>query len=397
VVLWTLSAGLLGALIGSFANVVIYRLPRGASVVWPGSHCPRCGRALGALELVPVVSWVLLGGRCRGCRGAVSARYPLVELLMALGFSSLVVRYPPERYGLTALPLLALLTLLVILSLIDLDTHTLPDVLTLPALAVALLGSFVYAPGSGLPDPRGALLGSMLGAGGLVLLNRLGALALRRGRDTKERLWPLGMDQVNVAALGGAVGGLTAGLAAAALSLAFNLALRRTLRLSEGTLYGLWAAALFASPLSPIISPLGAAVGTLGAAGAVAILGGLYWWLRDWGQREDPSGDPAATPDADGVAPENAAKAPSDDADEPVAMGFGDVKLAAVLGALLGPQNLAVGSLLAFVLGAVGGVALQALGGARVVPFGPYLVLGALGALLFGDALAAWYLGLLGL
>lgn len=286
--LWTLSAGLLGALIGSFANVVVYRLPRGASVVWPGSHCPHCGRALGALELVPVVSWALLSGRCRGCRGAVSARYPLVELLMALGFAGLAARYPPERYGLTALPLLALFALLVILSLIDLDTHTLPDALTLPALAVALVGSFAYAPGSGLPDPRGALLGSVLGAGGLALLNRLGALALRRGRDTRERLWPLGMDQVNVAALGGAVGGLAAGLAAAALSLALNLALRRTLRLSEGPLYALWAAALLASPLSPIISPLGAAVGTLGAAGAVAILGALYWWLHDWGGREAP-------------------------------------------------------------------------------------------------------------
>lgn len=383
--LWAVTAGLFGALIGSFANVVIYRLPRGESVVWPGSRCPRCGRALTALDLVPVASWALLGGRCRGCKGKVSPRYPLIETLMALGFAGLALRYPVDLYGLTVLPLLALFSLLVILSVIDLDTQTLPDALTLPALAVALGGSFLYAPASGLPGPQGALLGGALGAGLLVLLNRVGALLLRRGRDTKERLWPVGMDQVNIAALGGALGGLPVGLVAAAGSLGLNLALRRPVRLPEGLLYGLWAAALLVSPLSPVVTPLTAAAGSLGAAGAVALGGALFWWLRDWGRPDEETSSEADPGGGDKPV------------DEPVAMGFGDVKLAAVLGALLGPQNLLVGLLLAFVVGAVGGTAVRALGGGRVVPFGPYLVLGALGALLFGDALFAWYLGLLGL
>ena len=142
---------LLGALIGSFANVVIYRLPRGESVVFPGSHCPNCGHELGALELVPVMSWAVLGARCRGCKTGISARYPLVETLVALGFFALALRYPPEKMGLTVVPLLIVFVLLVLLAAIDIDTQLLPDVLSFPALGVALAGTLLYTPGSGLP------------------------------------------------------------------------------------------------------------------------------------------------------------------------------------------------------------------------------------------------------
>lgn len=365
---------LLGALIGSFANVVIYRVPRGESVVFPGSHCPNCNHALSPLELVPVLSWAALGARCRVCRVGISARYPVVELLMALGFFALALRFPLERYGPTVLPLLALFALLVMLALIDLDTRLLPDALTFPALALALAGTFFYAPESGLPTLLGALYAACLGAGVLALLNRLGALALRRFADTRERLWPLGMDQVNVAALLGTFG-WPFGFAGAAASLAFNALTRRTLRLPEPPLYGGWLIMLGAlSVLLP--DPLTAVTGSLVAAGGAALVGALYWWLRDL---NDPPAEDSAEVD-----------------DEPVAMGFGDVKLAAVLGATLGVQNLLVALLLAFVFGALGGLVVKALGGGRVVPFGPYLVLGALVALVYGTPLAASYLGVLG-
>lgn len=381
--LWTvLTLGLLGALIGSFANVVIYRLPRGESVAFPGSHCPHCNRPLRALELVPVASWLGLGGRCRGCKAGISGRYPLVETIMALGFAALALRYPLDTSGLTVFPLLVLFTLLVILSAIDLDTQLLPDALTFPALAVALAAPSLYAPESGLPGFYGALVGAALGSGVLVLINRLGALALRRGRDTRERLWPLGLDQVNLAALAGALGGWQLGLGAAALSLTFNLVLKRPLRLPEAFVYGLWLLALTFSPVSPFVTPLAALSGSFIAAGAVALIGAFYWWLRDRGQGEDATDEGDEGNESEG---------------EPVAMGFGDVKLAAVLGALLGWPNLLVGLLSAFVFGAVGGVAARSLGGGRVVPFGPYLVLGAFVALGYGDALTSWYLGLLGL
>ncbi len=365
---------LFGALIGSFANVVIYRLPRGESVAFPGSHCPNCNHELGALELVPVFSWLALRGRCRSCRVPISARYPLVESLMALGFFALALKFPLERYGLTVLPLLALFALLLILALIDLDTQLLPDVLTFPALAVSLLGTLLYDPASGLPTFRGALYAGALGAGILVLLNRVGGLLLRRFADTRERLWPVGMDQVNLAALAGTLG-LPFGLGAAALSLLLNLVTRRTLRLAEPLVYGLWlVAVLCLSFLRP--DPLGALGASLVASGAVAVIGAFYWWLRDRGESDE---------------------ALAEEDDEPVAMGFGDVKLAAVLGAFLGWQLLLVGLLSAFFFGAIGGLIGRALGRGRVVPFGPYLVLGAFAALFVGTPLIAWYVGLLGL
>ena len=365
---------LFGALIGSFANVVIYRLPRGESVAFPGSHCPNCGHTLGALELVPVVSWAALGARCRGCKNSISARYPLVEILMAVGFFVLALRYPPETLGFTVFPLLALFVLLVILSAIDIDTQLLPDALTFPALGVALAGTFLYAPGSGLPTLTGALYGACLGAGVLALLNRVGALLLRRFGDTRERLWPIGMDQVNVAALLGTLG-WPFGFLGAAASLVANVTTRRTLRLPEPLVYGLWFVAVITlTVLLP--NPLTAVSGSLAAAGGAALVGALYWWfheLKNPQERDEPAeGD-----------------------DEPVAMGFGDVKLAGVLGALLGAQNLLVALLLAFVFGAVGGLVGKALGKGRVVPFGPYLVLGALAALFYGAPLVGWYLGVL--
>jgi leader peptidase (prepilin peptidase)/N-methyltransferase len=80
-------AAILGALIGSFLNVVLWRVPRGESVVSPGSHCPSCGTFLRPMELVPVVSWVALRGRCRTCGVHISARYPLVELACAALFA----------------------------------------------------------------------------------------------------------------------------------------------------------------------------------------------------------------------------------------------------------------------------------------------------------------------
>ena len=79
-------AFVLGALIGSFLNVVLWRVPRGESVVRPPSHCPSCGTDLSAAELVPMLSWVALRGRCRHCGAHISARYPLVELAVAVLF-----------------------------------------------------------------------------------------------------------------------------------------------------------------------------------------------------------------------------------------------------------------------------------------------------------------------
>lgn len=375
-----LISAVLGALIGSFSNVVIYRLPRGESVAWPGSHCPNCKRRLTALELVPVVSWLVQRARCRGCGKRISARYPLVELLMAAGFFALAWRWPLSEYGATLLPLLVLFALLIILAFIDLDTQTLPDALTLPALLVALAATFVYAPDSSLPTLSDAFMGAMIAAGALTLINRLGGLALRRFSDTAERLWPIGFDQVNLAAVTGLLFGWQAGAIAALASLLLNLLSRRVLRLPEGVLYLVWLLGLLV--LVPYLLPISlpaALEGSVVAAGIAAVAGAFWWWLHSLFTTED------------------AAEAEDPAAAEPIAMGFGDAKLAAVLGALLGWQLFLVALLAAIVLGAVIGISARLSGGERQIPFGPYLVAGALLALFFGDGLLSWYLSLLGL
>lgn len=370
-------AAVLGALIGSFGNVVVFRLPRGESVVAPRSRCPACGHELGPHELVPVLSWAVQRGRCRSCDAPVSGRYPLVEALFALLFAGVALRWPPHLYEWSLLAPSAVLAMLTMAALIDLDTFTLPDSLTLPATGLALAGAWLALPGSGLPDPAAAALGAAIGAGVLTLVNRIGGLVLRRFADTRERLWPIGFDQVGVAALVAALAGWRWGLLAAAGSVALNLLARRPLRLPEPLVYGLWALALLlAGSLLPL-SPAAALGGSLAAAGAAALAGALYWWAAELaGFAVDEAGDEAE--------------------DEPVAMGFGDAKLAAALGALLGWEKVLVMLFLSFLVGAVAGVTGRLLGGDRVVPFGPYLLIGGLLALFFGDAAIAWYLGLLG-
>ena len=152
----------LGLTIGSFLNVVIHRLPRGGSIVSPGSCCPSCGYALRALDNVPVLSYLVLLGRCRQCGVRISPRYPLVELATAALF---VLHY--FVFGWT--PLLAVRLLfaaaLVALFAIDLEHHLLPDAITLPGIGVGLLASLFLPPGF-----QDALIGMLVGGGVLWLI-----------------------------------------------------------------------------------------------------------------------------------------------------------------------------------------------------------------------------------
>ncbi len=366
----------LGALIGSFANVVIYRLPAKKSIVWPGSSCPGCGHKIRPWENIPILSWLFLRGKCSACKTSISIRYPLIELLSAGVFFLLAWRWPLEIYDFTVIPLLIVFAMIIMMSWIDIDHYILPDSLTLPATIVAILGTLVYAEGSGLPTLSQALMGAAIGAGIIALINRVGSLVVRRFADTKERLWPIGMDQVNIAAVAGALGGWLVGVIGAAVSISINLISRRTIRLPELPIYTIWLATLLFSLTGLVVSTLEGVAGTFIAAGVVSIAGATFWWLRDvfLGEPEVIEED-----------------------DEPVAMGFGDVKLAAVLGALLGWQALLVALLASFVLGSIGGVISRILGGNRLIPFGPYLALGGLLALFYGQSLVQWYLGMLGI
>jgi leader peptidase (prepilin peptidase)/N-methyltransferase len=148
---------LVGLAIGSFLNVVIHRLPRRESIVSPGSRCPSCGYELGALDNIPVLSYVVLGGRCRRCRTRISVRYPVVEIVTAALF---VLHY--SVFGWT--PLLAVRCLfaaaMVALFVIDLEHRLLPDAITLPGIAAGLLASMFLPPGF-----RDALIGTLAGGG----------------------------------------------------------------------------------------------------------------------------------------------------------------------------------------------------------------------------------------
>lgn len=146
-----LLSGLLGLAIGSFLNVVVWRVPRGESVLAPASACPRCAHPIRPRDNVPVASWLLLGGRCRDCREPISARYPLVEAATSVAFVAVtlgVLLWLPERVAvLPALLLLAALT--IALALIDIDTHRLPNAIVLPSYpavaALLLLASALHA------------------------------------------------------------------------------------------------------------------------------------------------------------------------------------------------------------------------------------------------------------
>ena len=130
----------LGAAIGSFLNVVVYRVPAGLSVIWPPSRCPKCLHQLGMGENIPILGWLLLRGKCRHCRTPISPRYPLIEAITAIIF---VLVY--NRFGLSihTVGYSLLMCWLLALTLIDLDTMTLPNSLTQSGLVLGLVFQFI--------------------------------------------------------------------------------------------------------------------------------------------------------------------------------------------------------------------------------------------------------------
>jgi leader peptidase (prepilin peptidase) / N-methyltransferase len=159
-----------GLLVGSFLNVVAWRLPRGESLVSPRSRCPGCEAPIRAYDNVPVVSWVVLRARCRHCGTRISARYPLVELSTALLYVAVVV----GRDGAHDIVLgLILVTVLVPVTLIDLEYRLIPNRITLPAAVAAIVAGAILDPGF---IPEQVIAGA---AGGGFFL--LAALAYPRG------------------------------------------------------------------------------------------------------------------------------------------------------------------------------------------------------------------------
>jgi leader peptidase (prepilin peptidase)/N-methyltransferase len=192
-------AFLFGACIGSFLNVCIARWPREQSVVRPRSRCPKCGHQLAWFENIPLASWVALRARCRCCTERISAMYPAIELIVALGWLGAVLVYGPTF---TAVRVAVFGTVLLGVAMTDLQTYLIPDGFTLFGLGWTLLTAilaFFLGQSSLFAGPYEALIGACTGAGMIAIVGWLGEVALKREA--------MGLGDVTLMAfIGGALG-----------------------------------------------------------------------------------------------------------------------------------------------------------------------------------------------
>jgi leader peptidase (prepilin peptidase) / N-methyltransferase len=219
-----LVSGLLGLIAGSFLNVVIHRVPLRQSVVWPASHCPACGEPIEPRDNIPLLSYVLLRGRCRNCKARISARYPLVEALTGILFAGAAYEF---GLGLELVSALALILTLIALAGTDLEHRLLPNLIVGPAAlvgfalsvlesperwwvylvsALAVAGALfalalAYPGGMGMGDVKmGGMLGAFLGpyAALAVFLGALcgaitGGLLIAAGKMRRRHALPFGV------------------------------------------------------------------------------------------------------------------------------------------------------------------------------------------------------------
>jgi len=152
-----------GAIVGSFLNVCIHRLPKGESIVMPGSHCPDCKKPIRFYDNIPLISYFLLRGKCRNCKKPISIQYPLIEGITAIGSLLLFLKYGPS---LSYLIYFLFVDGLIVVTVIDLYHQIIPDVVSIPGIGVGLLGSFIIPHHTYLD----ALIGILAGGGSLFLV-----------------------------------------------------------------------------------------------------------------------------------------------------------------------------------------------------------------------------------
>lgn len=167
-----LIAFVFGAAVGSFLNVCIVRLPKGGSVISPGSRCPHCKAPISFYDNIPLLSYIVLRGRCRHCKERISPRYFAVELLMALLSVALLYHF---GLGFAFFVGFVFIAALVVISFIDLDVRIVPDVISLPGICAGLFAAafgwwFSVDSHNILPSPLGSLLGVLIGGGFLLVV-----------------------------------------------------------------------------------------------------------------------------------------------------------------------------------------------------------------------------------
>lgn len=161
---------LLGSAVGSFLNVIIYRLPRRESIVFPPSHCPSCGHKLSSKDLIPILSYVLLKGRCRYCGSKISPRYLLVELISGFYFALIFYFFD---FSFTTFKFLVFFSLLLPVFFIDLEHMIIPDVISIPGTITGLILSLFNG------DLKQSILGSVFYGGILLLIYLLALMILK--------------------------------------------------------------------------------------------------------------------------------------------------------------------------------------------------------------------------
>lgn len=211
-VVYTVLVFVYGVIIGSFLNVCIYRIPQRTSLLFGRSYCPHCDSMIRAYDNVPVLSYLLLRGRCRVCGGPISPRYPMVEVLAGAVEVGL---YRVYGIGPDFLAYTVLATLLIVVAFIDLDHRIVPNRLTLPGIVVGL----VFAPFLDTVSFRESVIGLFAGGGALLALALIGHLVFKResmgGGDIKLAAmigafvgWKLVLISLFFASVAGSIGGV---------------------------------------------------------------------------------------------------------------------------------------------------------------------------------------------
>ena len=171
--MWLLLTFIFGAMVGSFINVCIHRLPREESVVFPASHCPHCQSPIRPYDNIPLFSFIFLKGRCRSCHHPIAWRYPLVELAHGLGGLLLVWQF---GFSAQAAVYALFLAALIAVIFIDLSHQIIPDVITLPGMAIGLVAAATVLP----PGWANAMTGLLLGGGLFYIVAVLSVVLLKK-------------------------------------------------------------------------------------------------------------------------------------------------------------------------------------------------------------------------
>lgn len=157
---------ILGAIVGSFLNVCILRLPKEESIITPGSHCPHCKNPIKFYDNIPLISYIVLKGRCRRCNGPISFQYPLIEGITAISSLLLFLRY---GFSVSYLVYFSFLAALIVITVIDLYHQIIPDIISIPGVGVGLLTSLINPENTFI----NSLIGMLLGGGSLFFVATL--------------------------------------------------------------------------------------------------------------------------------------------------------------------------------------------------------------------------------